>query len=1116
MKNKLKKIATMCLSAMMITTLSIQPAKAVTGVGSQGAGSINSAMNGNTYNSYNMGVRVYAVDSSGSQVGKVIDITNGDPQAFANANSSGILIPTAGTKVGDLTVDVSNYGSYSTDFPSFTTDSGSTMSSMPLPIEYSDGSFNTKGISMREYLLGIRDSGITQFQNFIQDGSENGDLLGLKSAFSSTESAMDIMIANDVKVIMEPLMWFQPYTYYTSDGVNYVTHYDCFAALGITPTYYGTPTGIAQALASAGVPDSVSESAGNYGASDVILRRAFPNSMVVDEAITSPNLSSFSGYSSISGTSLSSMSSTSQGHGVHVYRAADFGASTSTQTNDPFFPTPTPHPAPEPPPTPTDPAPTDLTYSDNNIVKVYGYYTDEAKTILAHEATEIKEETVKEIAINDETTYTVKEWYVKDDFDGTIKATDWDSKKPSSFEEGTGSVKLADNKSQTLYVLLVQSSTVVSPSAPGGDIELTLTQSQISATSDLKTDGSSALTDFKWNRNAFPDDTTTVKYTLNAGSYDLSAEPVLSSDPKIYGNVSLFEALAVNTVKTGSDIKGAESNYTFPTNATMQYTYWRGEDQPTIAKYMNSSVVDGLLDTTNESDNIVSSARKDSDYTDSFTLTVKDTSDDKTKTATKKTYTYNSTSKSYVLSSTSTVSLNFDTPLTSQNYNVNVEVLAAPGGKSGLAYAPTSYGTAVEGNTITYFPYVQMTYQKTGDTDKTDVYVLAEEESTLKLNAWATTHHESTASSNNLLLESYQFSIHAKATQNTTGDSAYAWRQQDNVLPGGAIYTLTSTDTTTVTVESYLPYIDTDMKDILTSNTGALTLTEAFTVTTHETLVDESIDSLNAWNLVQHINKNPNATDITSGTSQWFNSDHIGVSGKLSSVFGTSTPLNTDDKYHLNRVTSATPISTSNPAGEADIDVLNKDTASTTTIDYHFSADTEGTITITKGGSTLVTISKTEGIAKVHTITELKLLDDRTKCITNFIDSLNRNEGDDTSASWASDGKWYNEGSLGFTMRHQTTILEVGLEVPRLSVLDPVLSQGQTSQSDMFATAVSSQYKVETSSGLRPTPTYSTGFIGSFVGTEVFLYDVAGSLDATTMFTSQIFAIPNTTVSDLD
>jgi len=122
---------------------------------------------------------------------------------------------------------------------------------------------------------------------------------------------------------------------------------------------------------------------------------------------------------------------------------------------------------------------------------------------------------------------------------------------------------------------------------------------------------------------------------------------------------------------------------------------------------------------------------------------------------------------------------------------------------------------------------------------------------------------------------------------------------------------------------------------------------------------------------------------------------------------------------------------------------------------------------------------------------------------------LTRNQGNDTSASWAPDGKWYNEAFDGICYVRKETSFEVGFvdSSTRSAALDPNLTPANKGQSDLFSTAFLSQFRMNDKSDAYTSE--SAGYVGKFKGQNVILNG------AENMYKTRVFSIPNVNVQDL-
>lgn len=355
---------------------------------------------------------------------------------------------------------------------------------------------------------------------------------------------------------------------------------------------------------------------------------------------------------------------------------------------------------------------------------------------------------------------------------------------------------------------------------------------------------------------------------------------------------------------------------------------------------------------------------------------------------------------------------------------------------------------------LVFYPYIQMTYQNPGDSDgtKNNVFIIQQHRSEMKVTAAMSVYWEkkTTGDGYNMALISDQWSNHASAV---SGDKK--WNTKNNVLPGGAIYGLTTNQAgkqlgTKITVTGYYPFVPDAVKNEIISCDQSWNSTIGKTETTSVVKgIENTINS--SYKLAMYADKWSNNTDTKRATA--FNGTRILKNVGLSGVTGANNKTNSDDKYYLLDVKN-----------KANSNNLNAHAQSVAETIYTFSQDLYGNILM--NGQVILT--KTQGPEALTGIA--KTIDDYTKVVTNLCDSLTRNAGNDSSASWAtSDGHWYNEMYDGIQIGVYTATIDVGLDSYeglsyRTTVMDPNICPSQTGTSNAFSKASIFQYKVDTGS----------------------------------------------------
>lgn len=405
---------------------------------------------------------------------------------------------------------------------------------------------------------------------------------------------------------------------------------------------------------------------------------------------------------------------------------------------------------------------------------------------------------------------------------------------------------------------------------------------------------------------------------------------------------------------------------------------------------------------------------------------------------------------------------------------------------------------------ISFYPYVRMTYQDTAGGAEKDAYVTSQWVSQMRANDFVEVNYGK-ANESNLSIKSDQWSLHARAIS-----GGQPWNGENQVLPGGAIYDVTA-DKTAVGVVTWQTVMIGNERDRLAVEVSDNHFSLASAEAEHQLFVDEAKATLEGLEVYQWVNADPNVPYA------WANNGRaVKVEPGVSlSPLGLRTKAAMDTKYQLNgdsesnRTLSVTGVSTNDK------------------VYYKVFSDTSGNVYLARSVGNVEAISLVNGlnlnvagvsVTKVADKTtkasslesiltgDAKAVDVRTKLITNFVTALERNAGNDTSASWASDGKWYNEAFDGVYVVRQQTNYRVGFDGVRTLALDPSLTPVRDSRADLFKKAFVTQYRAEPSSSTAAVG--GPGYLGTFKGTEVRLQNMGN------MFTSKKFYIPNALVTD--
>ena len=806
------------------------------------------------------------------------------------------------------------------------------------------------------------------------------------------------------------------------------------------------------------------------------------------------------------------VANTSIGYALHSYKA-EYGES-GTRTFDHTVGN-IPHKAPDPSNIPVQ-AGEDVSKRSINIVKTY---EDDGNHVVTYN----RNNNPQRIVIQDEIDYKVDEWFISKDYVNADESTTWTQIKSSvssnSSGKSTATVKV-EEPNTTLYVKLIKKTEEV------GDADLVIRESQITKAIDTmnpnipnwgsktmnfeyqslsgicnEKDYCSGCKKNKDGESTCPGHTCGKTFVINDKNFDYNFKNIEPIKAKLQADAGVFKAL--NT--KGDDASGNRSNLNAGTDGVNSFNYqmvlWRGKDIPTLASYKENSnhELNTLLSRygkqptgtrTNERvyyDGLSTSLDMDSSKGDYITNSKCPEHSSKglsstAKNSNKLQYNGNVTIQSY-----NGVSHKIGNAATTNTDNIYAALIGKP------VSVRFSGGTAAASSkAVKFYPYIRMTYQKpaASDNDRINVNVLSQWISELYPNSFAEAAWGSTKELN-MNISSPQWSVHQKATQGLDG-----WQGTNQVLPGGSIYNLdTKNQNTYASVITWQPYIEGEIANKVLIE-GGESYKLADTVAPHDNLAKTAEKALDNWRVVQYVEKNTKASSAFGGLKV------TGGNVSLTSL-GLQNKSSVDDKYYMKQA------DVGGLAGQGDVDIINK-----TVIEVHYKVktDVEGNIIVyrKRDGSDWVEIerlNKNQGVEALSP--EIKALDDRTQIITNLITVLTRNQGNDKTASWAPDGKWYNEAFDGICYVRKETSFEVGfLDSPiRSAALDPKLTPVNKGQSDLFSKAFISQFRMNDKSDVYTGET--AGYVGKFKGQNVILNG------AENMFKTRVFSIPNVTVQDL-
>lgn len=345
-----------------------------------------------------------------------------------------------------------------------------------------------------------------------------------------------------------------------------------------------------------------------------------------------------------------------------------------------------------------------------------------------------------------------------------------------------------------------------------------------------------------------------------------------------------------------------------------------------------------------------------------------------------------------------------------------------------------------------------------------------------------------------------------------------------SVLPGGAFYTLQTANSGDASslwlgLHSYQVCIDdTDVKKLASSNV----LTKSKAEQNLTAFYTESKDILGKYQIEQWVAPGLYKTQEAFVLDALNKGKAIKVSGNGHATYFKDTKntysLSTDSKYYFKTDNG----STINKA--SDSSRLNVLAEKDSTIYWYITSDETGKVRVRNTAGVDKSISKTQGVSSLLSDVSIKVLDDKTKVVTNYVNALDRNVGSDRNGV-----TWYNEG-FGSTSSGTGGLMVVesykaynlgfgngGNEI-RGTVLDTKLTGYTNDSGDIFnyygTDGKVDSNKVRTSMFLTSPSSEgasgNTSYIGTLNGKSVKI------TYAEYMLQSKIFYIPNATVMDLD
>lgn len=972
-------------------------------------------------------------------------------------------------------------------------------------------------------------------QSLMSSGELDGKMVNGVAIDGNTASEIEIIVAMDYKIMVEPVYWLIPVSLSWERGVS---------------TVYGTVTNIADYQKKCTIEWMGSDYGGNMAN---LTNRVGATALILIEDITLGEHSLVAGDRSKTELTYDEILAESSGYGVQIYSADMLNAPSgdSTQTYDPKPGTPPEHPAPVPPtPTPENPDDTDdpddtgdtgdpASYNIN-IVKFY----EAGGVPISNHTRELNPSTIK---VMDELVngYDLADWSISDKFNQPLSPSDsyGDTISGLTIDSSgkTPTTVTVTEPNTTLYVKLIKGGLV-----GGSENDLVIRESEvtkaISTIEDVKNSEGVEWGSRDWvytYGSLYGRGSHSCSYTHpHSGSHkDNDCEYSLtdrdwaytfknSTDPQegLLANEGVFTPIADPGAKASGKRDSIYSGTDIVSTYDYQMALWRGTDNLTIAQYKPDANSATLLELVGRTGNKAVGERKpNAPYYDNIVVTME---------GNPKVGDYTTASAGCSDHGTST------THKTNSSYTYNglvtIEVYAGKKGDTGNAkpnstqfpYISTKGTQARKGSgrstesiakgekQLAFYPYINMTYQLPGHRDqpKQDVAILSQWERSLIPQDYAEAGWYS-KNDINLNLNSTQWSLHQKAMNPTDTGGNLLWSKpsdvrKNNVLPGGALYTLDTksadtADTTVVAAVTWQTYINEAERNALSKTIDISELTLEQAKAEHIKYTDTAKKVIEGLRVVQYVSKDSKADNAFDGGTV------ILGGGQSLSDLGLPNTTNTDLKYYPRADTA------SNKAYEGDIDIIGIPVDKI--VYYGVKSDTSGNVTVMRG-----TTSDMSGAEEIDTLAkgqkanalksrDGKELDDKTKLVSNFITAIERNTGNDKTASWAPDGAWYNEAWDGFCVIRQETTYVVGFKGPavRSSALDPALCPSNAGQSDLFSKAYLSQFRMNSVSDAAEAAGKEVNYFSTFKGKDIKMVGMEG------IFTSKKFWIPNVNVQDL-
>lgn len=733
----------------------------------------------------------------------------------------------------------------------------------------------------------------------------------------------------------------------------------------------------------------------------------------------------------------------------------------------------------------------------------------------------IRNENCRKILVENEKlgekSYVVEGWKTSTT---TRSITDW-NQVPNPINQGAApGSKYIKNPANTLYVLLVNRER-----EPQDLVKLDLRESEITRqfnTSTVEGWEHDQQIRFSWpsmagqcdaevvtghndiddDKDGITDRTEDIKESCNRAyeildkDYNYQFKASESIDETIFTTKDPFKSVVKQSASATGTITNTDAGSNELNDVTEDFIIWRGDDQPTLASYMkdtSNSEVSSLIGAASQTPQ---HTRLDNDYQKSVTLTIdldRENSDLITSGGCSihqdhKIEVEHQQDRDLTYNGQAAVEVYSGHEKELQNEVPSLETLGYTKTKNGMLQGSKIVIGKSDYQPATYYPYIRMTYQKPGDPSeaKQDVNILSQYLSSMTATQSVQLEWNTNSKSGySMYVKSDQWSNHATAIE----------KYGKNILiPGGAIIAIGTKGnsseypdlTTTLKLTMYTPYIPSDSLDAMQSYDPAWT--EGYYDSEFNNLVGNTVTNLNQMKLQLYMDNLDSKKSVNIKSLSALSGIPV-TPGKTLSPINKLT-ASTEKKYYLH-----------DDSDGLDSNKLDISGGGVQISKYIVQADPEGNILL--NGS--VILKKTEGVDKLTGTA--KTLDQYTKVISNFVNSLTRNAGDDKSQAWAkNDGTWYNEGHPGIGIEVLTTQININVNGRdemswRSCVVDPNLCTASKGTSDRFSSCNVLQYCVNTN---------NKSNIGSILGQSI------GIPHADQLLVQQAFLIQNMTVQEND